>query len=517
MPQVGIDDIAIYVPRLYLAMRDFAKLRGADFEKLNQGLGLSAMAIPDVHEDTATMGANAVAQLIDSNSIDPRRIGRIYLGTESALDGAKPTATYIVDMLQQKYADDYGSWSFGHCDVIDLTFACIGAVDALHNMLDWVARGGVEEDRVGIVAFADHAKYDLGSSGEYTQGAGGGAILIKHNPRLLAIADIWGVATTPVHDFFKPRREIPVRSMLEGVFELVEQSGEAVAEGLVDKVLNALPVSGNSKVQPFANETIVLHRDTPIFDGQFSNRCYAEGVKDAFADFANKAACSGRLDPERDKPLTDQWSRLVVHLPYAYQGKRMLPDVFQLDRSHLPEWQAIVADIGSAPVAEHYADSPEGIEDFAKAKDQYRRSLANTPQFRAFVERKLEKSQRASSLVGNQYTGSIFLALVSVLESDYQEQIDLRGEMLGFCGYGSGAKAKVFEGEVQDHWQQVAAKFRLFERLADRHAIDAVAYESLHRGVSKKSFLGPRKEFVLLGVGLDRGLEGQRSYAWVDD
>ena len=180
MPQVGIDDIAIYVPRLYLAMRDFAKLRGADFEKLNQGLGLSAMAIPDVHEDTATMGANAVAQLIDSNSIDPRRIGRIYLGTESALDGAKPTATYIVDMLQQKYADDYGSGSFGHCDVIDLTFACIGAVDALHNMLDWVARGGVEEDRVGIVAFADHAKYDLGSSGEYTQGAGGGAILIKH-------------------------------------------------------------------------------------------------------------------------------------------------------------------------------------------------------------------------------------------------------------------------------------------------------------------------------------------------
>ncbi len=417
MPQVDIDDIAIYVPRLYLAMQDFAKLRGADFEKLNQGLGLSAMATPDVHEDTATMGANAVAQLIDSNLIDPRRIGRIYLVTESALDGAKPTATYIVDMLQQKYADDYGSGSLGHCDVVDLTFACIGAVDALHNMLDWVARGGVEEDRVGIVAFADHAKYDLGSTGEYTQGAGGGAILIKHNPRLLAIADIWGVATTPVHDFFKPRREIAVRSMLEGVFELVEQGGEAVV------------------------------------DGQFSNRCYAEGVKDAFADFTNKAVCSGRLDPDRDKPLTDQWSRLVVHLPYAYQGKRMLPDVFQLDRSHLPEWQAIVADIGSAPVAEHYADSPEGIEDFAKVKDQYRRSLANTPQFRAFVDRKLEKSQRASSLVGNQYTGSIFLALVSVLESDYQEQIDLRGEMLGFCGYGSGAKAKVFEGKVLDHWQ----------------------------------------------------------------
>ncbi len=167
MPQVGIDDIAIYVPRLYLAMQDFAKLRGVDFAKLSRGLGLSAMAMPDAHEDTATMGANAVAQLIDSNSIDPRRIGRIYLGTESALDSAKPTATYIMDMLQQKYADTYGPESLKRCDVVDLTFACIGAVDALHNMLDWVARGGAEEDRIGIVAFADHAKYDLGSSGEY--------------------------------------------------------------------------------------------------------------------------------------------------------------------------------------------------------------------------------------------------------------------------------------------------------------------------------------------------------------
>ena len=46
------------------------------------------MAITDVHEDTATMGAMAVMRLIDRNGIDPREIGRMYLGTESALDGA---------------------------------------------------------------------------------------------------------------------------------------------------------------------------------------------------------------------------------------------------------------------------------------------------------------------------------------------------------------------------------------------------------------------------------------------
>ena len=33
--------------------------------------------------------AMAVMQIIDRNGLDPNTIGRMYLGTESALDGAK--------------------------------------------------------------------------------------------------------------------------------------------------------------------------------------------------------------------------------------------------------------------------------------------------------------------------------------------------------------------------------------------------------------------------------------------
>ena len=43
MTEVGIDDIAIHFPKLYFAMEDFAEFRGADFGKLNRGLGLKAM------------------------------------------------------------------------------------------------------------------------------------------------------------------------------------------------------------------------------------------------------------------------------------------------------------------------------------------------------------------------------------------------------------------------------------------------------------------------------------------
>ena len=78
MSGVGIDDIALHFPRLYFAMQDFAEFRGADYGKLSKGLGLEAMAIPDVHEDTATMGANAVSRLIDRNSLDPSSICLLY-------------------------------------------------------------------------------------------------------------------------------------------------------------------------------------------------------------------------------------------------------------------------------------------------------------------------------------------------------------------------------------------------------------------------------------------------------
>jgi len=516
MAEVGIDDIALHFPRLYFDMEDFAKFRGADYEKLNRGLGLSAMAIPDVHEDTATMGANAVSRLIDRNGLHPSLVGRIYLGTESALDGAKPTATYIMDMLEQRYAPTHGDDCFRNCDVVDLTFACIGAVDAMHNTLDWSARGGEERDRVGIVVFADNAKYDLGSSGEYTQGAGGGAILIRHNPRLLVIPDIWGVSTMPVHDFFKPRREIDTRTVIENVLDLARESGESIRANLAEKILKYLPRSSKKNDVLFENEKLLIHKDTPVFDGQFSNRCYSESVKQAFIDFRSKSIVEGRYNPETDDILTNQWSRIIVHLPYAFQGKRMFPDVFRHDRRLLPSWKRITDEIGQEPLPEDYPDTPKGLEEFETANDTYRRLISKTEEFRLFVDERIEKTQRASSLIGNQYTGSIFLALMSAMESDYIENTEMEGRRIGLCGYGSGAKAKVFEGIVQTQWREIASRFNLFERLSTRHAINKTVYEALHKGKRKRSVVKPNGEFALVEVGGEGQLEGQRRYEWKD-
>ena len=516
--KVGIDDISIHFPRIYFDMKDFAVMRGADYGKLNKGLGLTAMSVPDVHEDTATMGANAATRLIDRNGLHPRSIGRLYLGTESALDGSKPTATYILDMLTQRYEKQYGEDCFRNCDVVDMTFACIGAVDALHNTLDWVARGGEEADRIGIVVFSDNAKYDLGSSGEYTQGAGGGALLVRHNPRLITIPDRWGVSTTPVHDFFKPRREVSITSVINHVLQLARETGQNIKEGMAERMIKHLPESTVRRLGIFSHgeETVHIHRDEPVFDGQFSNFCYQEAVKTAFLDFQKQAVADGRHDPETDAPLTEEWARIIMHLPYAFQARRMFPDVFRHDRRGRPVWYEIMAEIGAEPLREDFEDTPEGELAYEKSANGYRRAISKTAAYQEFHSIRIEKGQRASSLIGNQYTGSIFLALMSPFESDYEENSPIEGHSFGLCGYGSGAKAKVFEGFVSADWREVVAGWNLFERLAGRLAIDESTYTGLHKGTLHESVVEPSGEFTLVEVVTEGVLEGARSYKWVN-
>ena len=515
--EFGIDAIDYYLPRIALKISSLAEKRNIIPAKLEKGLGLKFMALTDCNEDTASMAANALLNLIENNDIDPKTIGRIYLGTESALDAAKPTATYAVGAVEKIMSSKYGERCFRNCDVVDMTFACIGAVDAMHNTLDWAARSTDEDERIGIVIFSDNAKYALESAGEYTQGAGGGAILIRRNPRLLEIPDIIGVSTTPVHDFFKPRREVSVKSIITNVMTLAQEAGQSIKKGIVERMIRHLPASTVRKLGIFAHgeEKVSVHRDEPVFDGQFSNRCYQQAVRQAFHNFVQKAERSGRYNHKEDERFTEQWSRIIMHLPYAYQAKRMFPDVFRHDREDTEMWKEVAEQLGPAPDP-HNSDDPVIIEIWEKAMDGYRRAISKTPQYLEFHASRIEKGQRASSLIGNQYTGSIFLAMMSTFESDLEENVNLDNLLFGLCGYGSGAKAKVFEGKVSPQWREVVSRWNLFERLAGRVAIDHITYENLHKGLQSGSVVEPEGEFALVEIGESGVQEGARRYKWID-
>lgn len=490
--KVGIDDMSIYVPKLYLPIEALAEARAIEYAKLNKGLGLTAMAMPDVHEDAATMAANAALDLIQKNKLDPRNIGRLYVGTESGLDGSKPIASYVVGMLSQYFENQHGKDCFLQCDAVDLTFACIGATDALQNTLDW-AKGA--PNRMGIVIATDFAKYELGSGGEYTQGAGAVAMLVKQNPRLLAIGDAWGVATVDVHDFFKPVRQIKREDAIQEALELVNMNAEIdIPEGKIQ----ANPALG---VFDSTDAYVHVHRDTPIFDGQYSNDCYQERIKQAYYSFISSAL--GYVNGHPGPALSGRWSRLVFHLPYAYHARRIFSEIYLQDAIKSGKQAQIERETG-APIPP------------AKNDANYLKLVSKTPGYQAFVTTYIESGERASSLVGNVYTGSIFLALMSVLETDFQDGNDLSGKNLGFFAYGSGSKSKVFEGEVQPQWREIVNRFHLFANLKNRQALDYETYEALHRGKLESSVEEAVGVFQLANIGDNPQLPGVRIYKWAE-
>ena len=174
----GIDDISIYIPKLYVDARDFAEARGLDPDKLERGLGISQMAIVDANQDPAVLAANACLKVMQKNKLSPENVGRLYVATESSLDESKAMNSYVIGMLEQVY----GSGSFQHCGGIECKFACVSGSYALYDNSNWI-RAGEAENQNALVVVSDIAKYDMGSSGEMTQGGGAIAMLLNDKPR----------------------------------------------------------------------------------------------------------------------------------------------------------------------------------------------------------------------------------------------------------------------------------------------------------------------------------------------
>src|SRR5262245_12440189 len=123
MDLFGIDAIATYVPRLYLDLTgEWATARNIEVGKVTQGVGVRKMAIPDAHEDAATLAAMAAKRLIDQTKINPADVDYIAVGTETTVDQSKSIAAYVQGMLARHYNVD-----LSHCGTPQFQFACIGA------------------------------------------------------------------------------------------------------------------------------------------------------------------------------------------------------------------------------------------------------------------------------------------------------------------------------------------------------------------------------------------------------
>jgi len=241
--KVGIDLIHFATADYYLGLDTFAQEKGLDVDKFYIGIGQEKMSIAPPDEDIVTLAAKATKPILEQ--IDAQKITAILFATESGIDQSKSAGAFLHGLLNLS----------NRCRVIELKHACYAGAAAL-QMANTMVRANPKE-QVLVVA-ADIARYDVGSSGEATQGCGAVAMLVKTEPRILEIEMGSGYYTEDVMDFWRPN-----------------------------------------------------HRDTALVDGKYSTMVYLKSLKFAWEHFSEE---TGRTFEDIDY--------FCYHIPFTKMAEK---------------------------------------------------------------------------------------------------------------------------------------------------------------------------------------------------
>lgn len=291
--KIGIDAISFYTPAYYLDLDVLAEKRGQEAAKFHVGLGQDRMAIPPPDQDIVTMAANAASPLLERDG--RAGIEWVLFATESGVDQSKAAALWAAGLLGLGPG----------CRCAEVKEACYGGTAAVRLAEGIVA--AKPEARVLVLA-ADVARYDLGSPGEPTQGAGAVAMVVAANPRVLALDGPCGVHSEDIMDFWRPNyRE---EALAEGKY-----STRMYLTTLVEawKAYRAAGGAGLGELKHLA-----FHMPfTKIAWKGYARICRAEGVPEA-----DEAEAERLLGP------ATRWNRLTgnTYAACAWEGLASLLD-----------------------------------------------------------------------------------------------------------------------------------------------------------------------------------------------
>jgi hydroxymethylglutaryl-CoA synthase len=168
-----------------------------------------------------------------------------------------------------------------------------------------------------------------------------------------------------------------------------------------------------------------LHTKEAVVDGHHSVQCYLDALAGAYEAWQELSREAG-YHP-------DSIVRRCYHVPYGKMAKKAHRHCMQLDGKTEAEADASYAD-------------------------------------------QVAVSLRLPSQVGNIYTGSLYLALASLLEG---EAAELEGKRIGLFSYGSGCAAEFFAGRVAAGAGAFADKLALAEPLLNRRRYTIPEYEMI--------------------------------------
>ncbi len=183
----------------------------------------------------------------------------------------------------------------------------------------------------------------------------------------------------------------------------------------------------------------------PIVDGKYSIQCYLEALEFCAHDLQNKLLKNKRT------PLQDYFDFFVYHLPFTKMAHKAHYRLLSSLNPHT-------------------------------SKEELDRL------FELSFEEKVNPTLEGAKEVGNIYTGSAYMGLISLME---QQGADLEGSRIGIFSYGSGCGAEYFPVEVGTGIREQVQKLNFRSQLERRTKIGVEEYTDLYSQTNDGPLLSP--------------------------
>ena len=187
---IGIVGYGSCIPRYRIKAEEIALVWGANAENYKRGLGLTEKSVPAPDQDVITLSVEAARNALKRAGGDPKKLGCIYVGSESHPYAVKPSGTIVAGAIGAE----------GHIHIASLEFACKAGSEGMYIAYAQVKAGLID---YGMAIGADTSQGAPGDALEYSAAAGAAAFIMGQGPGVLATVDFTHSYTSDTPDFWR--------------------------------------------------------------------------------------------------------------------------------------------------------------------------------------------------------------------------------------------------------------------------------------------------------------------------
>jgi len=186
----GIVGYGAYVPVYRIKSSEIARVWAEEADRIEKGLGIIEKAVGGVDEDAATIAVESARNAVMRAGIDPKKIGAVYVGSESHPYAVKPTATIVAEAIG----------ATPNLTAADLEFACKAGTAGVQICMAMCIAKMID---YGLAIGSDTAQGRPGDALEYSAASGGAAFIIGPDSESVATIESTFSFTTDTPDFWR--------------------------------------------------------------------------------------------------------------------------------------------------------------------------------------------------------------------------------------------------------------------------------------------------------------------------